>query len=92
MRSSQLSYGPILDFSLLLFFLKRKNGGDKRDRTVDPLLAKQVLSQLSYTPIFRRPAPSKLNNVSYSALHQTSDLGIKRSYSFLSRTPVRYAA
>ena len=25
-------------------------GGDKRDRTVDPLLAKQVLSQLSYTP------------------------------------------
>ncbi len=26
-------------------------GGDKRDRTVDPLLAKQVLSQLSYTPI-----------------------------------------
>ena len=37
MRSSQLSYGPI--------------GGDKRVRTVDPLLAKQVLSQLSYTPI-----------------------------------------
>ena len=23
-----------------------------RDRTADPLLAKQVLSQLSYTPIF----------------------------------------
>ena len=30
------------------------NGGDKRDRTVDPLLAKQVLSQLSYTPIYLR--------------------------------------
>ena len=28
-------------------------GGDKRDRTADPLLAKQVLSQLSYTPISR---------------------------------------
>ena len=27
------------------------SGGDKRDRTVDPLLAKQVLSQLSYTPV-----------------------------------------
>ena len=27
------------------------NGGDKRDRTVDPLLAKQVLSQLSYAPV-----------------------------------------
>ena len=25
--------------------------GDKEDRTPDPLLAKQVLSQLSYTPI-----------------------------------------
>ena len=37
-RSNQLSYGPIY-------------GGDNRDRTDDPLLAKQVLSQLSYTPI-----------------------------------------
>ena len=27
-------------------------GGDERVRTDDPLLAKQVLSQLSYTPIF----------------------------------------
>ena len=26
-------------------------GGDERDRTDDPLLAKQVLSQLSYTPV-----------------------------------------
>jgi hypothetical protein len=26
-------------------------GGRDRDRTGDPLLAKQVLSQLSYTPI-----------------------------------------
>ena len=28
-----------------------KNGGATRDRTADPLLAKQVLSQLSYSPI-----------------------------------------
>ena len=35
--SSQLSYWPV--------------GGDKRTRTDDPLLAKQVLYQLSYTPI-----------------------------------------
>ena len=27
------------------------DGGDERIRTDDPLLAKQVLSQLSYTPI-----------------------------------------
>ena len=26
-------------------------GGDERVRTDDPLLAKQVLSQLSYTPV-----------------------------------------
>lgn len=26
------------------------NGGAERDRTADPLLAKQVLSQLSYSP------------------------------------------
>ena len=28
-----------------------KDGGDERNRTADPLLARQVLSQLSYTPI-----------------------------------------
>ena len=27
-----------------------KDGGDKEIRTLDPLLARQVLSQLSYTP------------------------------------------
>ena len=37
------------------------SGGDERDRTDDPLLAKQVLSQLSYTPVLGF-APQKLNN------------------------------
>ena len=43
-RSNQLSYKPILksfDFS-----------GDEEIRTLDPLLARQVLSQLSYIPIW----------------------------------------
>ena len=31
----------------------QQNGGGERDRTDDPLLAKQVLSQLSYTPVVR---------------------------------------
>ena len=44
-RSNLLSYGPGL------FTLIKVNGGDERDRTDDPLLAKQVLSQLSYTPV-----------------------------------------
>ena len=44
-------------------------GGDNRDRTDDPLLAKQVLSQLSYTPVVLgsfvlkvHNEPQKLNN------------------------------
>ena len=54
-RSNHLSYEPINDlvcrFSLLPHFYSLKRvGGDERDRTDDPLLAKQVLSQLSYTP------------------------------------------
>ena len=31
-------------------FSEDNSGGDERDRTDAPLLAKQVLSQLSYTP------------------------------------------
>ena len=31
---------------------EHSDGGGERDRTDDPLLAKQVLSQLSYTPVF----------------------------------------
>ena len=52
---------------------KKRLGGGERDRTDDPLLAKQVLSQLSYTPIFHTGSvlhllfevlfePQKLNN------------------------------
>ena len=38
-RSNHLSYAPIF-------------GGDEEDRTPDPLRARQMLSQLSYTPNF----------------------------------------
>ena len=31
---------------------RETRGGDERNRTADPLLAKQVLSRLSYIPIF----------------------------------------
>ena len=47
-RSNHLSYEPIL---LVRGFASLAFGGDERDRTDDPLLAKQVLSQLSYTPV-----------------------------------------
>ena len=58
--SNLLSYEPMhikaVSLTLLPFFVFRHMltcvcGGDERDRTDDPLLAKQVLSQLSYTPI-----------------------------------------
>ena len=39
------------------------DGGDEGNRTLDPLLAGQVLSQLSYTPIFGfLNSPWKSNN------------------------------
>ena len=41
---------------LLCFKIDQTNGGADRNRTDDPLLAKQVLSQLSYSPF-------KLNSV-----------------------------
>ena len=56
------------------------SGGDERVRTDDPLLAKQVLSQLSYTPIngsklcgvLSTPTePQKLNNDSRKVLRFT---------------------
>ena len=53
-RSNHLSYEPMLLSSVYLSYLSLflfGSGGDERDRTDDPLLAKQVLSQLSYTPV-----------------------------------------
>ena len=49
---------PQLDYRVYLFFYNKKTaeavslfiGGAKRDRTADPLRARQVLSQLSYGP------------------------------------------
>ena len=75
-RSNHLSYEPIpLNACRLRVFLA---GGDEEVRTPDPLRARQVLSQLSYTPescgvserrsspFFLRIllGPSKLNKVS----------------------------
>ena len=53
-RSNHLSYAPMF---LGLFTCYPHNpfpgscGGDEEDRTPDPLRARQMLSQLSYTPI-----------------------------------------
>ena len=39
-------------FSRYVSWIKTIHSGDEGIRTPDPLLARQVLSQLSYTPIF----------------------------------------
>ena len=58
-RSNHLSYAPSFRLKMVLVSpsalasLSGSDGGDEEDRTPDPLLAKQVLSQLSYTPIVR---------------------------------------
>ena len=53
-RSNLLSYepisGPHAEAVFVSFVLTY--GGDEGNRTLDPLLAGQVLSQLSYTPGF----------------------------------------
>ena len=49
-RSNHLSYEPI-SVALAVCGALGLPGGDEQNRTVDPLLARQVLSQLSYTPI-----------------------------------------
>ena len=38
-------------------------GGDEEDRTPDPLLAKQVLSQLSYTPTTQSVEPPRCQSL-----------------------------
>ena len=49
-RSNRLSYKPKSSILLLLSFGTFVPNGDGEIRTHDPLLARQVLSQLSYTP------------------------------------------
>ena len=84
-RSNHLSYKPMFlihsreSLKRIGIRFSQTCGGDKRDRTADPLLAKQVLSQLSYTPISSHRLcssggiPSKLNNVRNG--QKRSDLG-----------------
>ena len=53
-RSNHLSYRPVLSgIALRVFgsYSSSPTGGDDGIRTHDPLLAGQVLSQLSYTPV-----------------------------------------
>ena len=52
MRSNLLSYEPVDYLGVFFSHSLAPLGGDEGIRTPDPLLARQVLSQLSYTPIW----------------------------------------
>ena len=58
-RSNHLSYAPVSRYARNSHFSQASGpfplplGGDEEDRTPDPLRARQVLSQLSYTPDFQ---------------------------------------
>ena len=69
-RSNHLSYEPMWFFRGST--ISRPIGGDDGTRTHDPLLAKQVLSQLSYTPmtIGNHPFPK------VSRTHRSAILGV----------------
>ena len=61
-RSNQLSYKPLAFYSVT-------GNGDGEIRTLDPLLARQVLSQLSYTPIEKiRHPPAFPYRLQYSII------------------------
>ena len=72
-RSNHLSYEPMFVFACgdIQRLRGPPCGGDEQNRTVDPLLARQVLSQLSYTPVFGRALFAH-------PLKVASDLSIRR--------------
>ena len=57
---SFLSFLLLYSFQRTVSRLVVRDGGDEENRTPDPLLARQVLSQLSYTPmvLFSKLFPS----------------------------------
>ena len=65
-RSNHLSYAPLW---LSSRFPSCTSGGDDGNRTHDPLLAGQVLSQLSYTPIGLGIIFFSLSDIGHSKLN-----------------------
>lgn len=63
-------------------------GGGRRDRTDDPLLAKQVLSQLSYAPIQRHPGFSARQLVGLVGFEPTTPALSRRCSNRLSYRPL----
>ena len=82
-RSNHLSYEPIKNALRSLVPLRCRFaslslvftfGGDEGNRTLDPLLAGQVLSQLSYTPMFEVLVPVYIICCVFLYLNSLSDV------------------
>ena len=58
---SRISYHRRKPANLLIHAEHPQSGGANETRTRDPLLAKQVLSQLSYSPILREALSSAMD-------------------------------
>ena len=71
----------------LRFCLRLECGGGERDRTDDPLLAKQVLSQLSYTPGFPCCGPRTACVVGLDGLEPSTPALSRRCSNQLSYRP-----
>ena len=71
-------------------------GGAERDRTADPLLAKQVLSQLSYSPIqvapqgFNQEIRQRLNHKSIQTIQDQQLRSKRKSKSWWARVDSNY--
>lgn|GEM_PF-1092996 len=82
---------------LILLNTKKHDGGARRDRTDDPLLAKQVLSQLSYGPLScnmvglggLEPPTPRLSSVCSNQLSYKPIYRRKRCYANQKATPKR---
>ena len=69
-------------------------GGDEEDRTPDPLLAKQVLSQLSYTPMHFKVGVAQLASLHPHELGTQVFLCLFSRYQptdYIGRSRLRYA-
>ena len=90
-RSNHLSYEPISSRTCHLFVsLNSPFGGDDGIRTHDPLLAGQVLSQLSYTPVLFRVSGLFAFEQSLKIEQQEDTETSSLSWVFLSVKPFSY--
>ena len=81
-RSSHLSYRPLSRRGSRPVSrpIRAVSGGDEGNRTPDPLLAGQVLSQLSYTPVYYRRRKATLHAREGASLDRRVELHVAQPH------------